>query len=67
MKSRLLGAVGACLFTLVTTIANAAPVNLLSNPGFETGDFSGWTISGTSIQELRIARSSEDHGTLDRQ
>ncbi len=28
----------------------AAPINLLVNPGFETGDFSGWTVGGNSIQ-----------------
>src|ERR1700730_12901895 len=30
--------------------AFAIPVNLLVNPGFETGDFTGWTISGNNIQ-----------------
>lgn len=30
--------------------ASAAPVNLLANPGFETGDFTGWTIGGNSLQ-----------------
>ncbi len=24
----------------------AAPINLLSNPGFETGDLTGWTVGG---------------------
>ena len=28
----------------------AVPVNLLTNPGFETGGFSGWTVGGNSIQ-----------------
>jgi MYXO-CTERM domain-containing protein len=28
------------------TVANA--VNIVTNPGFETGDFSGWTLSGTN-------------------
>lgn len=27
---------------------DAAPINLLTNPGFETGDFTGWTVTGTS-------------------
>ncbi|MBV8831318.1 MAG: carbohydrate binding domain-containing protein [Acidobacteriaceae bacterium] len=27
--------------------ALATAANLVSNPGFETGDFSGWTLSGT--------------------
>jgi PEP-CTERM motif-containing protein len=28
----------------------ADSINLLLNPGFESGDFSGWTVSGTSVQ-----------------
>jgi hypothetical protein len=28
----------------------ADPINLLVNPGFESGDFGGWSVSGTSIQ-----------------
>jgi hypothetical protein len=27
-------------------LANPNPLNLLTNPGFETGDFTGWTLSG---------------------
>jgi hypothetical protein len=30
--------------------APADPINLLANSGFESGDFSGWTVSGTSVQ-----------------
>ena len=29
--------------------ADAAVYNLLVNPGFETGDFSGWTVGGNSM------------------
>ena len=39
----------ACtLLSLATTLApeRAQSLNLLANPGFETGDFSGWTIGG---------------------
>lgn len=28
----------------------AVPINLLANPGFETGNFSGWVVGGNSIQ-----------------
>jgi len=31
-------------------VAEAAPINLLVNPGFETGTFAGWSVSGTSTQ-----------------
>ena len=32
------------------SVATAEPTNLLENPGFETGDFTGWSVSGNSIQ-----------------
>jgi hypothetical protein len=38
-----------------TTKASADPINLLVNPGFETGDFSGWIVGGTSSQ-IGVAR-----------
>ena len=36
------------LVVMVSGAAFASATNLLLNPGFETGNFSGWTISGTS-------------------
>lgn len=41
---RTLSTAGICLFGSVA-LANA---NLLTNPGFETGDFSGWSLSGNT-------------------
>ncbi len=40
-----------CLFVFLGTgrIAESATINLLSNAGFETGDFTGWTVGGNSI------------------
>ena len=41
---------------LFTFAANAtAAGNILVNPGFEAGDFSGWTVGGNSIQ-IGVAR-----------
>ena len=40
---------GACLCLVAS--ASQATINLLANSGFETGDFSGWTVEGNSIQE----------------
>lgn len=36
--------------TRAAAVPNPGPVNLLVNPGFETGDFFGWTVGGTSPQ-----------------
>jgi hypothetical protein len=38
------------LASLTPALANAVPINLLTNAGFETGDFTGWTVGGTSVQ-----------------
>ncbi len=32
----------------LTGTAHAVPVNLLTNPGFETGDFTGWVVGGNT-------------------
>ena len=34
-----------------TAVAN--PGNLLANPGFDTGNTSGWTVGGTATSRLR--------------
>jgi hypothetical protein len=38
------------LFVLLvpTFYGTASATNILINPGFETGDFTGWTVSGNS-------------------
>ncbi len=38
------------LFSLATAVAPAQ--NLVTNPGFETGDFTGWTLSGGGAPEV---------------
>jgi hypothetical protein len=43
----IIGALGLVLFLSVNTqLARADGVNLVKNGGFETGDFSGWSLSG---------------------
>ena len=46
MKTSTLARILAAASFAVAGIASAQ--NLLDNPGFETGDFSGWTRSGNS-------------------
>jgi hypothetical protein len=36
--------------TRAVAVPFPGPVNLLANPGFETGDFTGWTVGRTSPQ-----------------
>ena len=36
--------------TRAAAVPFPGPVNLLVNPGFETGDFTGWTVGGNSPQ-----------------
>jgi len=35
---------------IAATAVSANAVNILVNPGFETGNFAGWTTSGQSVQ-----------------
>lgn len=44
-KSRLLGAVCACFSLTFGFPVFSAPVELITNGGFETGNFTGWTIN----------------------
>ena len=43
---------GVCLG--LASIAGAAPANMLVNPGFETGDFTGWGFFGNAYVEDAI-------------
>lgn len=48
-KIALLWAIMAVLLSLGgTSVVHAIPINALVNPGFETGDFTGWTVGGNS-------------------
>jgi len=38
------------ILVFASSVVGAAPTNLLVNPGFETGDFTGWAVTGTSPQ-----------------
>ena len=37
---------GAAALVLATCFAGAAQASIITNPGFETGDFTGWALSG---------------------
>ena len=37
---------GAAALVLATFFAGAAQASTITNPGFETGDFTGWALSG---------------------
>ena len=46
---------GAAALVLATFSAGAAQTNIVTNPGFETGDLTGWTLSGdTSFTRVDI-------------
>ena len=38
----------ACIISLLLIASSASAANVLTNPGFETGDFTGWTVGGNS-------------------
>src|SRR5262249_39265778 len=40
---------GAAALVLATLFPGAAQANLVTNPGFETGNFTGWALSGDTI------------------
>lgn len=45
-----LRALAPCLLAVCLFVAPASRANSLANPGFETGDLSGWSTGGTSTQ-----------------
>src|SRR5262245_30460225 len=40
---------GAAALVLATFFVGAAQANLVTNPGFETGNFTGWALSGDTF------------------
>ena len=38
----------ACIISLLLIASSASAANVLTNPGFEAGDFTGWTVGGNS-------------------
>jgi hypothetical protein len=60
MRSSLVLATALALITATAPLANAQ--NLVSNPGFETGDFTGWTQAGFSgLDGVGIPQHSGDY------
>jgi hypothetical protein len=49
MTSIKVAVLGSC-FLASSVSLYAVPINVLTNPGFETGDFAGWAIDGSSTQ-----------------
>lgn len=58
MKRFTVAAFASAIVLTFAVDAHSAPMNLLTNPGFETGDFTGWTVGGNSV-----AASVETDGT----
>jgi hypothetical protein len=59
-KSRVLALVSAAV---ILSAALPAATNLVVNPGFETGDFTGWTVSGNP-QFLNVNQESPHTGSF---
>jgi hypothetical protein len=51
-------------FSLMISAALVLPVlgqNLVTNPGFETGDFTGWSLTGDSTEVLNVGSGGNPH------
>ena len=58
--------VAAVALLIFGSLAGASPINLLVNPGFETGDTTGWTITGDFIGVVRAGSGYHyDHYVYD--
>jgi hypothetical protein len=51
--------------TVSFNVAPLAPVNLLANGGFETGNFSGWTVGGDNAPRSAVIGSGAHQATGD--
>ncbi len=54
----------ACGLLMAAHPAQAQSPNLVTNGGFETGDFTGWTLSGNQDGNTFVARSVNDFGNI---
>lgn len=64
MKPPLLGRILAVGILLVATAGRLASANLIVNPGFETGDFSGWTFTTGPSSTSGVSKSNPHSGTF---
>jgi len=46
------------------SLAHPASANLIANPGFETGDFTGWTATGSFAEVSPFNPHSGSYGAV---
>ena len=49
----------ALAISLCVVLTSSAHANLLSNPGFETGDLTGWTVGGSAPRGYGVATAGQ--------